>query len=143
MLPAPVADSVLDELKSLLLEFGVASGDGCTAEELIDIPAERWTEAPDSDDDECELTQALAESMEPTDTDAQEDDSVDPPVMSLKDAREASRALLMFLEENKCDDAASHQGSVSAALSLLHITRRHSQGTMDRFFAPVPKAGPL
>ena len=110
---------------------------------MINIPAERWTEAPDLDDDECELTLALADCAEPTETEAQDDDSVEPPSMTLQEARAASRALLMFLEENQCEDAASHQGSVSAALSLLTITVRHSQGRMDQFFAPVPKPGPL
>jgi hypothetical protein len=51
--PRPVADTVLDVLKALPLELGTASGDCCTAEEMINIPAELWTEAPDSDDDEC------------------------------------------------------------------------------------------
>ena len=35
---------------------------------LIDIPAERWTEAPDSDDDDCELTMALADCAEPNES---------------------------------------------------------------------------
>jgi hypothetical protein len=139
----PIADTVLDELKALLLEFGAVSGDGCTAEELINIPAERWTEAPDSSDDECELTLAMAECAELTDAETQEDDSVEPPSMSLKEARAASSALLMFLEENKCEDAASHQGTVSAALGRLNMTVRHSQGVMPRFFPPAAKPGPL
>ena len=66
--PVTVTDTVLDELKALLLEFGAVTGDVCTAEELIDIPAERWTEAPDSDDDECELTMALADCAEPNES---------------------------------------------------------------------------
>jgi hypothetical protein len=34
--------------------------------EFISIPAEEWTEAPESDDDECQLAIALAESDELT-----------------------------------------------------------------------------
>lgn len=134
---------MLDELKALLLEFGEAIGDSCTAEELIDIPAERWTESPDSDDDECELTMAMADCAEPNESEAQDDDSVEPPAMSLKDARAASIALRMFFEENKCEEAASHMESVSATLSGLTVTVRHSQARMDRFFALAPGPGPL
>ena len=139
----PVTDTVVDELKALLLEFGEASGDSRTAEELIDIPAELWTEAPDSDDDECELTMALADCAEPNELEAQDDDSVGPLAMSLKDAKAASIALRMFLEENKCEEAASHMESVSATLSRLTVTALHSQARMDKFFAPAPRPGPL
>ncbi len=134
---------MLDELKALLLEFGEAIRDSCTAEELIDIPAERWTESPDSDDDECELTMAMADCAEPNESEAQDDDSVEPPAMSLKDARAASIALRMFFEENKCEEAASHMESVSATLSGLTVTVRHSQARMDKFFALAPGPGPL
>ena len=56
--------------------------------------------------------------------------------MSLKDARAAGIALRMFLEENKCEEAASHMESVSATLSRL-------QGRMNTFFAPAPRPGSL
>jgi hypothetical protein len=141
-----VTDTVLDELRALLLEFGAAAnGDVCTAEELIDIPAELWTEAPDSDDDECELIMALAECAEPNESEAQNDDSAEPPAMSLnlKKARAAGIALRMFLEENKCEEAASHMESVSATLSRLTVTFRHSQGRMKTIFAPAPRPGTL
>ena len=60
--------------------------------------------------------------------------------MSLKDARAAGIALRMFLEENKCQEAASHMESVSATLSRLTVT---VQGRMDTFFAPAPRPGSL
>ena len=49
----------------------------CTAEELVNIPAERWTEDLDSDDDESDLAQAMAECPDPQGSDAVEDDSVE------------------------------------------------------------------
>ena len=74
---------MLDELKQLLLDFSTFSGaDVCTAEELISIEAERWTEAPDSDDDESPISVALAECAEPSEQDC-EDDSVEVKVFSL------------------------------------------------------------
>ena len=47
---------------------------------LIDIPAEKWTESPESDDDESELAAVLCECNNPAGTDA----SVEVKVMSLK-----------------------------------------------------------
>ena len=40
--------TVLDELLRLLLEFGASGSDICSAEEFIKIPAEKWTESPES-----------------------------------------------------------------------------------------------
>ena len=99
---------------------------------------------PDSGDDECELTMALADCAEPKELEAQDDDSVEPLAMSLKDhcAKAASIALRMFLEENKCEEAVLHMESVSATLSRLTVTARHSQARMDKFFAPAPRPGP-
>jgi hypothetical protein len=48
--------------------------------------AERWIEAPESDDDESPLAAVLAECEEPSGQDACEDDSVEVKVMSLKEA---------------------------------------------------------
>ncbi len=53
----------LDELRKLLLEFGASGSDICSAEEFIDIPAERWTESPESDDNESELAAVLPGCM--------------------------------------------------------------------------------
>ena len=50
------------------------------AEEFIDIPAEKWTKSPESDDDESELAAVLRECDDPTGTDAVDDDSVEPKV---------------------------------------------------------------
>ena len=63
-------ETVLDELRKLLLEFGASGSDICSAEEFIDIPAERWTESPESDDDESELAAVLHECEDPTGTGA-------------------------------------------------------------------------
>ena len=72
----------------------------CTAEELVNIPAERWTENPDSYDDESDLAQAMAQCPDPQGTDAVEDDSVEIKCMTLKEARAASAGLFHFLQEN-------------------------------------------
>ncbi len=79
-IPAPLAvkednETVLDELRKLLLEFGASGSDICSAEEFIDIPAERWTESSKSDDDESELAAVLHECEDSTGTDAVDDDS--------------------------------------------------------------------
>ncbi len=64
--PVVVHDRVMDELKQLLLDFGAATdGDVCTAEEYNNIEAERWTEAPESDDNENPLAAMLEECEEP------------------------------------------------------------------------------
>ena len=76
-------ETVLDELRKLLLEFGANGSDTCSAEEFIDIPAEKWTEFPESDDDKCELAAVLLECEDPTGTDAVDDDSVEVKAMSL------------------------------------------------------------
>ena len=58
------------------------------------------TNEPESDDDECELTKALEDCGDPTGEDALEDDSITHG-MTLKEARAASRALQLFLEEEQ------------------------------------------
>ncbi len=70
----------------------------CTAEELVNIPAERWTEDLDSDDDESDLAQAMAECPDPQGSDAVEDDSVEIKCMTLKEAPAASAGLFHFLQ---------------------------------------------
>ena len=138
-----VSETVLDELATLLLEFGKASGgDVCTVNDLIDIPAEQWTEAPESDDDECELTKALVDCQDPTGEDALDDDSV-APSMTLKEARAASRALQLFLEENKCAAEAEGQQGITAALSKLSVTSRHSQQALTSFFPAKSRPDPV
>ena len=104
--PARIAEIeiVLDELRKSLLEFGASGAD--IAEEFIDIPAEKWTESPESDDDESELAAVLRECDDPTGTDAVDDDSVELKVMSLKEVREAAAGVLLFLEENRSSSQA-------------------------------------
>jgi hypothetical protein len=46
--------------------------------------AERWIEAPESDDDESPLVAVLAECEEPSRQDACDDDSVEVKAMSLQ-----------------------------------------------------------
>jgi hypothetical protein len=76
--PVIMHDKVFDELKQLLLDFGAATdGDVCTAEEYIDVEAERWTETLESDDDENPLAAVLEECEEPCRLEACENDSVD------------------------------------------------------------------
>ena len=67
---------------------------------FIDIPAEKWTESPESesDDDESEIAAVLRKCDDPAGTD---DDKVEVRVMSLKEVREAAAGVLLYLEENK------------------------------------------
>ena len=116
---------MLDELRKLLLEFGASGSDICSAEEFIDIPAERWTESPESDDDESELAAVLHECEDPTGTDA-DDDSVEVKVMSLKEVRDAAAAVLLFLEENRSSSQAAAR-EICAELSRMTVTARHVQ----------------
>ena len=122
-------ETVLDELRKLLLEFGASGSDVCSAEEFIDIPAERWTESPESDDDESELAAVLHECEDPTGTDADDDDSVEVKVMSLKEVREAAAGVLLFLEENRSSSQAAAR-DICAELSRMTVTARHVQPTV-------------
>ena len=115
---------MLDELLKLLLEFGASGADICSAEEFIDIPAEKWTESPESDDDESEIAAVLRECDDPAGTDAVDDDSVEVKVMSLKEVREAAAGVLLFLEENKSSSQAAARG-ICAELSRMTVTARH------------------
>ena len=136
--PVIMHDTVLDELKQLLLDFGAAShGEVCTAEEYINIEAEQWIEAPDSDDDESPLAAVLAECDEPSGQDACEDDSVEVKVMSLKEARAAAAELKLFLEENK-RKSQDDMKKVCADLSRMTVTARHVQPAVSAFFGPAP-----
>ena len=85
---------------------------------------------PESDDDECQLAIALAESDELTAAEACDDDSEEVKIMTLKEAKAASAALMLFLEENKC--AASLE--VSTQLSRMTFTTRTTQASIPSFF---------
>jgi hypothetical protein len=130
-----VDNKVLDELKQLLLDFGsITDGDVCSLEEFISIPAEEWTEAPESDDDECQLALALAESDELTAAEACNDDSEEVKIMTLMAAKAASAALMLFLEENKCAASLESQKQVSTQLSRMTFTARTTQASIPSCF---------
>ena len=127
-------ETVLDELQKLLLEFGASGSDICSAEEFIDIPAEKWIESPESDDDESELAAVLLECEDPTGTDDVDDDSVEVKVMSLKEVREAAAGvLLFFLEENRSSSQAAAR-EICAELSRMTVTARHVQPSVAELF---------
>ena len=92
--------------------------------EFISIPAEEWTEEPESDDDQCQLAIALAESDELTAAEACDEDSEEVKIMTLKEANAASAALMLFLEENKCAASLQSQKEVSTQLSRMTFTAR-------------------
>jgi hypothetical protein len=119
---------VLYELLKLLLEFGASGADICSAEEFIDMPAEKWTESPESesDDDESEIAAVLRECGDPAGTDAVDDDSVEVKAMSLKEVREAAAGVLLSWKRTK----AAHkllQWGICAELSRMTVTARHVQ----------------
>jgi hypothetical protein len=135
---SPPEDDV-SELSSLLLQFAQVAGmETCSAEELFHIPAERWTEDPDSDDDDSELAQAITECPEPTGGDAVEDDSVEIKCMTLKEARLACAGLFHFLQENGSAQAGA-QAEISKELSNMTLTVHHHQSTLLRWFKPATK----
>ena len=105
----------------------------CSAKEFIDIPAEKWTESPEYDDDESELAAVLLECEDPTGTNAVDDDSVEVKVMSLKEVREAAAGVLLFLEENKSNSQAAARG-ICAELSRMTVTARHVQPSVAELF---------
>lgn len=107
--------------------------DVCSAQEFISIPAERWTEAPESDDDENELATALAECEDPTGNDAVDDDSVEVKVMSLTEVRLAAAQVRLFLEENQCSTQFAAL-DICAELSRMTVTTRHVQPTVADLF---------
>ncbi len=130
-------ETVLYELRKLLLEFGASCYDICSAEEFIDIPAERWTESAESDDDESELAAVLHECEVPTGTNAVDDDSVEVTVMSLKEVRDAAAAVLLFLEENRSSSQAAAAREICAELSRMTVTARHVQPSVAELFRRI------
>mmetsp|Transcript_41951 Transcript_41951/g.87685 ORF Transcript_41951/g.87685 Transcript_41951/m.87685 type:complete len:127 (+) Transcript_41951:474-854(+) len=112
----------------------------CTAEELVNIPAERWTEDPDSDDDESDLAQAMAECPDPQGTDAVEDDSVEIKCMTLKEAQAASAGLFHFLQENG-SPLAKDAGGIMKEVGKMILTTKHRQAKVQDWFRPKPCAG--
>ena len=91
---------------------------------FIDIPAEKWTESPESesDDDESEIAAVMRECDDPAGTDAVDDDSVEVKTMSLKEVREAAAGVLLFLEENKSSSQAAAM-ETCAELSRMTVIK--------------------
>ena len=70
-----------------------------------DDPSEQWTEAPHDDDaQDSELVAALQERDEEDEEEA--DESVERVPMTLAEARKASEALRIFLQENQTEHSA-------------------------------------
>jgi len=136
-----VEENVMSELSSLLLHFAACTDiEACTAEELVNIPAERWTEDLDSDDDESDLAKAMAECPDPQGSEAVEDDSVEIKCMTLKDAQAASSALFHFLQENGSPLAKDASG-IMKEVGKMVLTTGHHQATLQGWFTK-PSAGP-
>jgi hypothetical protein len=91
---------------------------------------------PESDDDECQLAIALAESDELTAAEACDDDSEEVKIMTLKEAKAASATLMLFLEENKCAASLESQKEVSTQLSRMTFTTRTTHASIFRFSRP-------
>ena len=88
------------------------------------------------DDDECQLTKALAESDELTAAEACDDDSEEVKIMTLKEAKVASAALMLILEDNKCAASLESQKEVSTQLSRMTFTTRTTHASIFRFSRP-------
>jgi hypothetical protein len=69
----------------------------------------------------------------PTGTDADDDDSVEVKVTSLKEVRDAAAAVLLFLEENRSSSQAAAR-EICAELSRMTVTARHVQPSVAELF---------
>ncbi len=137
------SENVMSELSSLLLPFAASTEiESCTAEEFVNIPAERWTEDLDtgSDEDGSDLAKAMAECPDPQGSDDVEDDSVEIKCMTLKEARAASAGLFHFLQENG-SPLANDAAGIMKEVGKTVLTTRHSQGTMQGWVKSKPSAG--
>jgi hypothetical protein len=93
-----------------------------------------WKLESDDDEPECQLAIALAESDELTAAEACDDDSEEVKIMTLKEAKAASAALMLFFEETKCAACLESQKEVSNQLSRMTFTTRTTQASIPSFF---------
>ncbi len=138
VLPSGPADTVVEELKALLLEMSNAG----EVEHLLSCPSERWTAAPvESDDEDSELTAAYQAREE---SDGEEDDvpvTCPVPPMTLREARAAGGALKLFVQENQ-DSVRMRpylrvmEGLVRE-LEAMTVSARTVRTDMHDYFLPV------
>ena len=127
------ARDVIAELQELLTQFS-ASG-FASAEEMCDMPDERWTTAPVDSDDDVELIEAVRNLPPETD----EDDSVYKPPVSLKVMRQYMEEAKYFIQENQ-PAMQRHLAPMTALLkdlSVMQVTSRTMQVGIRAFCSPM------
>ena len=137
------SDSVMQELTELLTSFAEASGDPrLEIQDITDDPSEQWTEAPHEDDaQDSELVAALQERDEEDEEEA--DESVERVPMTLAEARKASEALRIFLQENHTEhselrDFMGGMESLSRVIEKMSFSARSKQTRVTDYFSNGP-----
>ena len=138
-------DSVMHQLAQLLTSFATTVGE-ITVQDVIDWPEEQWTAAPDEDDDaDAELVAALRERAE--DDEEEADESTERMPMTLKEAREASEALKLFVEENQAEhpqlrECKNAVENLNRLIEQMSFSARSKQTTMEDHFPVARSAAP-
>ena len=158
-LPADIVDDLSTLLQNLgkKISVGTVQVKMATAVELLDLPAERVTEAPPVLTEEPEESATAEEAEEATvegqliemSNDIDVDEIEPPPPMSLKEAREAAHRLLEFVTINK--DHVKRAGPsnkrdyvhdvdvLSQALAQMNVTSKTRQTSMMAFAVAIPR----
>ena len=139
------ADSVMQELQELLTSFASVLGVHLQTEDLTNDLEERWTEAPQEDvEEDAELATALLQRGPGGDDEDEADDSVERVPMTLKEARAASEALKIFVQENQAEhselrDYKDAVETLNRLIEKMAFSTRSRQTTIPEHFPPASR----
>ena len=139
------ADSVMQELQELLTSFASVLGVHLQTEDLTNDLEERWTEAPQEDvEEDAELATALLQRGPGEDDEEEADDSVERVPMTLKEARAASEALKIFVQENQAEhselrDYKDAVETLNRLIEKMAFSARSRQTTIPEHFPPASR----
>ena len=133
----------MQESAELLTSFAETSGDPrLEIQDITDDPSEQWTEAPHDDDaQDSELVAALQERDEEDEEEA--DESVERVPMTLAEARKASEALRIFLQENQTEhsELRDFMGGMSRVIEKMSFSARSKQTSVTDYFSSELASG--
>jgi len=130
---------------ALLVSFASSVG-SILPGDVINDPEEQWTEAPhwhEYVDADSELLKALEKRSENDEEEA--DDSVERVLMTIKEARKASEALKIFVQENHSEHSELREfkdavEGLNRMIERMAFFARSRQTTMLDNFPPATKA---
>jgi hypothetical protein len=92
-------DSVIDELKDLLLQLAESGSEALDVEDILSRPSERWTaNSVETDDEDAEFLAAYRARDESDEEEADDSESVR--ALTLREARAAGEQLKTFVQQN-------------------------------------------